>query len=139
MVTELKTYSLNFKQLNVVIQRFCLIDDELEVDAMLNFYHDLGVIVRHRSTVVLQAQWLIDLFRQLITIRSYKGMVRNLNVRWLHQLQLYWSEEVCSVACTTPAYTGPSCPLLTCIGLTTIDGVRQCNLSWTGLTCNCLT
>ena len=96
LVTQFNTYSLKLKQLNLIIQRFCFIDDELEVDAMLNFYHDLGVIVRHRSTVVLQAQWLIDLFRQLITIRSYESMVRNLDVRWLHQLHLYWSEEVCS-------------------------------------------
>ena len=38
---------------------------------MLDFYHDLGVIVRHRNTVVLQAQWLIEVLKQLITIRSF--------------------------------------------------------------------
>jgi len=38
---------------------------------MLNFYHDLGVIVKHGRTVVLQAQWLIDLFKQLITVRPF--------------------------------------------------------------------
>lgn len=42
---------------------------------MLDFYHDLGVIVRHRNTVVLQAQWLIEVLKQLITIRSFNDMV----------------------------------------------------------------
>ena len=42
---------------------------------MLDFYHDLGMIVRHRNTVVLRAQWLIEVFRQLITIRSFNEMV----------------------------------------------------------------
>jgi hypothetical protein len=38
----------------------------------LDFYHDLGVIVKHGNTVVLQAEWLIDLFRKLITIKPYE-------------------------------------------------------------------
>ena len=51
---------------------------------MLNFYHDLGMIIKHGSTVVLQAQWLIDIFKQLITIPRYKNMVRKyLNVFFL--------------------------------------------------------
>ena len=42
---------------------------------MLNFYHDLGIIVKHGHTVVLQAQWLIDLFKQLITVPPFNEMV----------------------------------------------------------------
>ena len=44
---------------------------------MLDFYHDLGMIVKHRNTVVLRAQWLIDVFKQLITVRSFRDMVRD--------------------------------------------------------------
>ena len=44
---------------------------------MLDFYHDLGMIVKHRNTVVLRAQWLIDVFKQLITVRSFSDMVRD--------------------------------------------------------------
>ena len=43
---------------------------------MLDFYHDLGVIVKHRDTVVLQAQWLIKVFTELVTIPSFDEKVR---------------------------------------------------------------
>ena len=68
-------YYLNLEQLEGIIQKVCFIEDEDEVDTMLDFYHDLGMIVRHRDTVVLRAQWLIEVFRQLITIRPYNERV----------------------------------------------------------------
>ena len=43
---------------------------------MLDFFHDLGVIVKHRDTVVLQAQWLIKVFKELVTIPSFDEKVR---------------------------------------------------------------
>ena len=70
-----KVYYLNLEQLQDIIQKVCFIKDEDEVTTMLDFYHDLGMIVRHRNTVVLRAQWLIEVFRQLITIRSFNEMV----------------------------------------------------------------
>ena len=70
-----KVYYLNLEQLQDIIQKVCFIEDEDEVATMLGFYHDLGMIVRHRNTVVLRAQWLIEVFRQLITIRSFNEMV----------------------------------------------------------------
>ena len=82
------------QQLQTVIHEVCFIDNENEVTTMLDFYHDLGIIVKHGSTVVLQAQWLIDLFRQLITIRRYNDMVRNINVNCMYQFDLYWAGEV---------------------------------------------
>ena len=48
---------------------------------MVNFYHDLGIINKHRSTVILSTQWLIDLFGQLITIPDFTKMVRNTILR----------------------------------------------------------
>ena len=74
MIAE-KVYSLNLEQLQDIIQLVCFIEDEDEVATMLDFYHDLGMIVRHRNTVVLRAQWLIEIFRQLITIRPFNDMV----------------------------------------------------------------
>ena len=44
---------------------------------MVNFYHDLGIIIKHRGTVILSAKWLIDLFGQLITIPDFTKRVRN--------------------------------------------------------------
>ena len=69
---------MNLDQLLAAIRRDYGIHDEEELTAMLNFYHDLGVIVKHGHTVVLQAQWLIDLFKQLITVRPFDEVVSNL-------------------------------------------------------------
>jgi len=57
----------------------CFIEDEDQFHTMLNFYHDLGMIVKHRSTVILKAQWLIDLFKKLITIPPFNKAVRKRN------------------------------------------------------------
>ena len=69
------TYYSNIDQLRSIAKDVCHIDDEDELSTMLNFYHDLGVIVKHGCTVVLQAQWLIDLFKQLITVRPFDETV----------------------------------------------------------------
>jgi hypothetical protein len=63
------------KDLEKLILEVCDIKEEKRTTAMLNFYHDLGVIVRHGNTVVLKAEWLIDLFRKLITIRPFNEQV----------------------------------------------------------------
>ena len=70
------TFFLNIEQLKTIAQKVCFIESEEEFGVMLNFYHDLGLIIKQRSTVVLQVQWLIDLFKQLITIPRYSEMVR---------------------------------------------------------------
>ena len=59
------------------IAKGVFIEDKNEFDTMLQFYHDIGMIVKHRGTVVLDAQWLIDLFRQLITIPPFEKAVRD--------------------------------------------------------------
>ena len=71
------TFYLNIKDLQTIVQEVCFVNGETEVGVMLDFYHDLGMIVKHGNTVVLQTQWLIDLFKQLITIPRYKDVVRN--------------------------------------------------------------
>ena len=68
-------YFMDLDQLVSVIRQVCLIEDEKEVTAMLNFYHDLGVMVKYGGTVVLQAQWLIDLFKKLITVPPFNEAV----------------------------------------------------------------
>ena len=66
---------MDLDELRSVIRLECHIEDEEEVKTMLNFYHDLGVIVKHGQTVVLQVQWLIDLFKQLITVPRFNEAV----------------------------------------------------------------
>ena len=70
-----ETYFMDIDRLVSVIEQVCRIKDEKEVTTMLNFYHDLGVIVKHGQTVVLQAQWLIDLFKKLITVPPFNETV----------------------------------------------------------------
>ena len=64
------------EQLQTSARKDCFIHDDDEFQTMLNFYHDLGLIIKHRSTVVLEAKWLIDLFKELITIPRFDEAVR---------------------------------------------------------------
>ena len=64
------------EQLQTSAREDCLIDDDDEFQTVLNFYHNLGLIIKHRSTVVLEAKWLIDLFKELITIPRFDEAVR---------------------------------------------------------------
>ena len=75
-MTDKKIYCLTFEQLQGIIQKVCFINDGEEVATMLDFFHDLGVIVKHRDTVVLQAQWLIKVFKEFVTIPSFDEKVR---------------------------------------------------------------
>ena len=70
-LVEKKTYYLLFVDLEKIVHEVCFIDERDEIRAMLDFYHDLGVIIKHGDTIVLQTQWLIDLFRKLITVRPF--------------------------------------------------------------------
>jgi len=69
-------YFLSIKKLRTLAKEKCFIDDEEEFTTMVNFYHDLGIIIKHLSTVILSTQWLINLFGQLITIPDFTKMVR---------------------------------------------------------------
>jgi len=70
-LVQQKTFYLKVSQLFNIVRKMCYIEDENEMVAMLDFYHDLGVIIWHGDTVVLQTQWLIHLFKKLITIRPF--------------------------------------------------------------------
>ena len=70
-------YYLSITELRTLAKEKCFIHNEKEFTTMVNFYHDLGIIIKHRSTVILSTQWLINLFGQLITIPDFTKMVRN--------------------------------------------------------------
>ena len=72
-------FYLKLDQLNVIIRKVCYIEEEDEAATMLDFYHDLGKIVKHNNTVVLRAKWLIDVFKKLITICPFEDSVRKKN------------------------------------------------------------
>ena len=75
----LQIYHSNLKQLQNYAKKHCFIEDADEFAAMISFYRGLGMIIKHRNTVVLKVQWLIDLLKQLITIPHFDKMVRKLN------------------------------------------------------------
>ena len=68
-------FHINVMQLQSYAKKHCFIEDADEFAGMISFYHGLGMIIEHRSTVVLKTQWLIDLLNQLITIPHYNKMV----------------------------------------------------------------
>ena len=74
-LVQKKIFYLKVSQLYFIVSKTCFIEDETEMVAMLDFYHDLGIIIWHGDTVVLQTQWLIHLFRKLITIRPFDEQV----------------------------------------------------------------
>ena len=73
-------YHTNTVHLQTYAKDVCFIEDDEQFHTMLNFYHDLGMIVKHRSTVILKAQWLISLFKKLITIPAFKKAVGKNNL-----------------------------------------------------------
>ena len=74
-LVQQKAFYLKVAQLFNIVRKICFIEDESEMAAMLDFYHDLGIIIWHGDTVVLETQWLINLFRKLITIRPFDEQV----------------------------------------------------------------
>ena len=72
-----KVYHLNLRKLQTYVRDNCFINDEEEFTTMVDFYHDLGIIIKHCSTVILSAEWLIDLFKQLIIIPPFDETVRS--------------------------------------------------------------
>ena len=72
-----KVYHLNLRELQTHARDNCFINDEEEFTTMVDFYHDLGIIIKHCSTVIVSAEWLIDLFKQLITIPPFDETVRS--------------------------------------------------------------
>ncbi|XP_048256527.1 uncharacterized protein LOC124147603 isoform X2 [Haliotis rufescens] len=68
------------------------ITDTEEVTTLLEFYHDLGVIIHYgsagpahnvlRNTVILKPQWLVDMFRRIITARSTHDQWDLLSDKW---------------------------------------------------------
>ena len=75
-LTERNVDYLNVEEVQVIAREKCFITNEKEFDLMMNFYHDLGIIVKHGTTVILNAKWLIELFRKLITIPKSNEMIR---------------------------------------------------------------
>ena len=66
----------------------CNINDEQEFQTLLNFLHDKRILVHFKDTqeldklVVLDPQWLIDVFKMVITVRPYNPKESSFEPLW---------------------------------------------------------
>ena len=88
----------------------CQIHDDQEFETVLDFLHDQRILIHFDDTVelnklvVLDPQWLIDVFKTVITVPRYDQQERGLNDLWLkleregileeNLLQRAWSQIV---------------------------------------------
>ena len=68
---------ISFDEARRVAREECGIDDDQQFDTLLNFLHDQRILIHFdetpklKNTVILDPQWLIDLFRKVITVKAY--------------------------------------------------------------------
>ncbi|XP_078376831.1 uncharacterized protein LOC144660144 isoform X2 [Oculina patagonica] len=66
----------------------CRIDDEFEFHTLLNFLHDQRILIHFNGTtelermVILDPQWLIDVFKMVITVKRYEHKDRKVQELW---------------------------------------------------------
>lgn len=71
-----------------VASEVCNIVDDDQFHTLLNFLHDQRILIHFADTpelkrlVVLDPQWLIDVFKELITIRAYHGKGKKFKKLW---------------------------------------------------------
>lgn len=75
------------------------ITDEDEIKIMVNFYHDLGLLIHYgssgtidnvlRNTVVLQPHWLVDMFRSVVLAKPKTDKVSFKNWQFLHSVPIF--------------------------------------------------
>ncbi|XP_022797299.1 uncharacterized protein LOC111335609 [Stylophora pistillata] len=68
---------ISFEEARQIAFETCYISDELEFTTLLNFLHDQRIVIHFDDTpslnkmVVLDVQWLIDVFKRVITVEPY--------------------------------------------------------------------
>ena len=72
-----------------IASEVCQIHDDQEFVTLLDFLHDQRILIHFGDTVelnklvVLDPQWLIDVFKAVITVKRYDQQERELNDSWL--------------------------------------------------------
>ena len=69
------TFFLTREEIYTIAQKECFITDNDQLDTMLNYFNDLGLIVRFTDVVVLDTQWLVNLFKKLISTCPFQKQV----------------------------------------------------------------
>ena len=66
----------------------CGIDDDKQFRTLLNFLHDQRILIHFSDTtnldkmVILSPQWLIDIFKEVITVKHFKQMDKKVARLW---------------------------------------------------------
>ena len=82
-----------------IASKVCKIDDDQEIVALLNFLHDQRILIHFDETpelnklVVLDPQWLIDVFKKVITVKPYDHEEREYKDLWQNLEQTGILEE----------------------------------------------
>ena len=67
----------------------CAIDDDEQFRTLLDFLHDQKVLIHFNETpelenmVILDPQWLIDVFKKVITVKQYEHIEHTIEELWL--------------------------------------------------------
>ncbi|KAL9963891.1 hypothetical protein ACROYT_G027446 [Oculina patagonica] len=71
-----------------IASEVCNVVDDKQFHTLLNFLHDQRIVIHFDDTpelkkmVVLDPQWLIDVFKEVITIRPYHGKEKQFRELW---------------------------------------------------------
>ena len=97
-----------------IASKVCSIDKDIEIVTLLNFLHDLRILIHFDDTpdlndvVVLDPQWLIDVFKKVITIKPYDWKEKEFVDQWCRLeregilekelLEHVWNPLICQTA-----------------------------------------
>ena len=71
-----------------IAKKECGIDDDVQFRTLLNFLHDQRVFIHFSESpelenmVILRPQWLIDVFKEVITVKSWQDVDENFEQLW---------------------------------------------------------
>ena len=71
-----------------IASKVCKIDDDKEFETLMNYLHDLRSLIHFDDTavlnelVVLDPQWLVDVFKKVITIKPYDHEEEKFEDQW---------------------------------------------------------
>ena len=99
-----------------VASEVCNIADDEQFLTLLNFLHDQRILIHFADTpelnrlVILDPQWLIDVFKEVITIRPYQGKEKEFKELWFKLEQDGIMEEKLLVHVWGPLFNSKETP-----------------------------
>ena len=79
---------ISLERAKEIASKVCKIDNDQEILTLLNFLHDQRILIHFDDTpelnklVVLDPQWLIDVFKKVITVKQYDREERKFKDLW---------------------------------------------------------